>query len=52
MLHRLMEQGKEEESALIQTMMINFVRLMNSINQGAETAEEVTDEEAVQDEEE
>ncbi len=40
MLHRLMEQGKEEESALIQTMMINFVRLMNSIEQGVVSAEE------------
>jgi len=40
MLHRLMEQGKEEESTLIQTMMINFVRLMNSIEQGVVSDEE------------
>jgi len=40
MLHRLMEQGKNEEAALIQTMMINFVRLMNSIEQGVNSDEE------------
>ena len=40
MLHRLMEQGKKEESALVQTMMINFVRLMNSIEQGVVSDEE------------
>ena len=40
MLHRLMEQSKDEEAALIQTMMINFVRLMNSIEQGVVPDEE------------
>ena len=40
MLHRLMEQNKNEEAALIQTMMINFVRLMNSIEQGVVPDEE------------
>ena len=40
MLHRLMEQNKNEESAVIQTMMINYVRLMNSIDQGAASDEE------------
>ena len=40
MLHRLMEQNKDEEAALIQTMMINFVRLMNSIEQGVVPDEE------------
>ena len=38
MIHML--HGKEEESALIQTMMINFVRLMNSIEQGVASDEE------------
>tara|TARA_R100001443_G_scaffold72179_2_gene80324 strand:+ start:4693 stop:5061 length:369 start_codon:yes stop_codon:yes gene_type:complete len=40
MLHRLMEQNKNEESAVMQTMMINYVRLMNSIDQGAASDEE------------
>ena len=40
MLHRLMEQNKNEESAVMQTMMINYVRMMNSIEQGAASDEE------------
>ena len=40
MLHRLMEQNKNEESAVMQTMMINYVRMMNSIEQGAADEEE------------
>ena len=40
MLHRLLEQRKGEEVALIQNMMLNFVRLMNTIEQGVVPDEE------------
>lgn len=40
MFHRLLEQNKPEEAQVVQQIMINFLRLLQSLDAGAKDEEE------------